>query len=225
MPQKSKFTAREKVKIVERCLRGETSKNAAAKENGIDGRTLDTWIRLYESRGIEGLQPAKEARKYSIETKYGAVKAYLSGAGSLEEICRRYDISRHGMLQQWVICYNSHGGFKRPNSGGGIYMVNGRKVTQEEKIEIVSYCIAENKDYGKAIERYRVSYQQIYSWVRKYEEQGVEGLRDRRGKRKALSEMDEVAKLRAQIKLKEAENRRLQMENDLLKKLAELERG
>ena len=37
--------------------------------------------------------------------------------------------------------------------------------------------------------------------------------------------MREVERLQAQIKLQAAENRRLQMENDLLKKLEELERG
>jgi regulator of replication initiation timing len=37
--------------------------------------------------------------------------------------------------------------------------------------------------------------------------------------------MTEVEKLRAQLKLKEAENLRLQMENELLKKLEALERG
>ena len=37
--------------------------------------------------------------------------------------------------------------------------------------------------------------------------------------------MSEVEKLRARIKLKEAENYQLRMENDLLKKLAELEGG
>jgi regulator of replication initiation timing len=37
--------------------------------------------------------------------------------------------------------------------------------------------------------------------------------------------MTEVEKLQARLKLKEAENLRLRMENDLLKKLEVLERG
>ena len=61
--------------------------------------------------------------------------------------------------------------------------------------------------------------------MRRYEKDGVDGLSDRRGKRKAESDMTEVEKLRAQIKLKDAENIRLRMENELLKKLEELERG
>ena len=104
-------------------------------------------------------------------------------------------------------------------------MAKGRKTTLDEKIEIVSYCIANNKDYGKTIEQYGVSYQQIYGWVRKYEKDGIDGLTDRRGKRKNESSMTEVEKLQAQLKLKEAENQRLQMENELLKKLEALERG
>ena len=129
------------------------------------------------------------------------------------------------MLRKWIKVYNSHKDFKQPNSGGAIYMANGRKTTLDERIEIVSQCIAGNKDYGKIIEQYGVSYQQIYGWTRKYEKDGVDGLSDRRGKRKAESDMTEVEKLRAQIKFKDAENLRLRMENELLKKLEALERG
>ena len=104
-------------------------------------------------------------------------------------------------------------------------MAKGRSTTLEERIEIVSHCIANNKDYGKTVERYGVSYQQVYGWVSKYEKVGSDGLIDRRGKRKDISSMTEVEKLHAQLKLKEAENLRLQMENELLKKLEALERG
>lgn len=103
-------------------------------------------------------------------------------------------------------------------------MSKGRKTTREERVEIVGHCIANAKDYGRTVEQFGVSYQQIYSWVRKYEEHGLDGLSDRRGKRKDEASMNEVEKLQAQIKLKEAENYRLRMENDLLKKLAEIER-
>ena len=42
-------------------------------------------------------------------------------------------------------------------------MTKGRKTMLDERIEIVSYCIANGKDYAAAIERYKVSYPQIYS--------------------------------------------------------------
>jgi transposase len=74
------------------------------------------------------------------------------------------------------------------------------------------------------MEKYGVSYQQIYSWVSKYEKNGVEGLVDRRGKSKTQEEMTEVERLRAEKKLMQAEIEQKSMEIDLLKKLEELER-
>lgn len=52
----------------------------------------------------------------------------------------------------------------------------------EERAEIVAFYIANGKDYGLTVEKYGVSYQQIYSWVRKYEAKGTDGLTDRRGR-------------------------------------------
>ena len=103
-------------------------------------------------------------------------------------------------------------------------MTKGRLTTLDERIEIVSYCIANAKDYGAAIVKYGVSYQQIYSWVRKYETKGVEGLTDKRGKRKLLDEMTEVERLRAENKILKAENQQKEMEIAVLKKVQEIER-
>ncbi|MFH5834825.1 helix-turn-helix domain-containing protein [Proteiniclasticum sp. C24MP] len=103
-------------------------------------------------------------------------------------------------------------------------MTKGRSTSLDERIEIVSYCIAHNRDYTATMEKYGVSYQQIYSWVSKYEKNGVEGLVDRRGKSKTQEEMTEVERLRAEKKLMQAEIEQKSMEIDLLKKLEELER-
>ena len=54
-------------------------------------------------------------------------------------------------------------------------MNKGKKTTQEERAEIVAFCIEHGKDYGLAMEKYSVSYQQIYSWVRKYEASEKQG--------------------------------------------------
>ena len=225
MPQKSKLPIAEKVKIVENCLSGKGAYNGYAKEYGVHGETVRCWIRAYQAHGIDGLTPQTTTKRYSAELKNRAVDDYLSGKGSLHDLCVKYDISRNSVLQKWIRRYNNHKDFKEPNSGGAIYMVKGRNTTLEERIEIVSHCIVNNKDYGKTIEQYGVSYPQIYGWVRKYEQHGVDGLCDRRGKRKDEFAMTEVEKLQAQLKFQKSENLRLQMENDLLKKLEALERG
>ncbi len=64
----------------------------------------------------------------------------------------------------------------------------------------------------------------IYAWVRKYHEKGVEGLVDKRGRRKPEEEMTELEKLRAEKRILEARNKRLETENAVLKKLEEIER-
>ncbi|MGJ4850982.1 transposase [Bacillota bacterium Meth-B3] len=95
-------------------------------------------------------------------------------------------------------------------------MTKGRATTLEERIEIVTYCIEQGKNYGAAIERYQVSYQQVYSWVNKYEHSGVSGLADKRGKHKKLEEMTEIEPLRAENRLLQATNKRKDMEIALL---------
>ena len=104
-------------------------------------------------------------------------------------------------------------------------MTKGRKTTQEERVEIVAFCIEHGKDYVLTMETYQVSYQQIYSWVRKYEEKGVDGLIDRRGKAKSESELTEAERLRQENRILQARIKDKEMEIALLKKLRELRGG
>lgn len=221
----SKNNVDEIIKAVERYKNGETSQGAEAKRLGVSQQTFQDWIRKHETFGIDGFEHTGH-RNYPRELKKSAVNAYLSGEGSQASICKKYGISSRTQLQNWIKMYNGHREL-RPSGGRGsdIYMTKGKATTYEERIEIVSYCIEHGNDYTATIEKYGVSYQQIYSWVRKYNEKGAEGLVDKRGKRKAESEMTEVEKLRAENRMLEARNRRLEMENAVLKKLEELERG
>lgn len=104
-------------------------------------------------------------------------------------------------------------------------MTKGRKTTQEERAQIVAFCIEHGKDYGLTVETYKVSYQQIYSWVRKYEVSGVDGLVDRRGKAKPEDELTEAERLRQENHMLQAKLKDKEMEIALLKKLRELRGG
>ena len=165
-------------------------------------------------------------KKYSAELKTAAVEAYLSGEGSQQNICNKYGIFARSRLQEWIICYNGHKEFKQPSAARGeLYMAKGKKTTQQERAEIVAFCLEHGKDYLLAVEQHGVSYQQIYSWVRKYEQRGIDGLVDGRGRTKSESEMTDTEKLQAQVRMLEAQLRDKEMEIELLKKVKELEGG
>lgn len=207
-------------------LRGELGLNGAAEKYGISEQSFLVWVRNYQILGQEGLQVKHRQKSYSAELQMAAVKDYLSGTGSQADICKKYKIYSKTQLQNWIKMYNGHRELRSSRGrGSDIYMTKGRKTTYEERVEIVSYCIENGNDYTAAIEKYGVSYQQIYSWVRKYQEKGAEGLEDKRGKRKPESEMTEMEKLRAENRVLEARNKRLETENAVLKKLEEIERG
>ena len=163
---------------------------------------------------------------YSAELKLQAVRDYLSGKGSLRQICRQYEIKDNRQLRHWISCYNGHKDFnKRSGARGEIYMTKGRKTTQEERAQIVAFCIEHGKDYALTVETYQVSYQQIYSWVRKYESDGVDGLVDRRGKAKPEDKLTETERLRQENRMLQAKLKDKEMEIALLKKLRELRGG
>jgi transposase-like protein len=224
MPKASKLPPEEKVRVVELYLAGEITYMAFQKEYGISGRSLENWVRLYESEGIGALIPRMRKKEYSTELKNQVVTEYLSGGVSIEGLCKKYKISDAHVVRRWIKKYNCHEELRTISGGSEVYMTKGRKATFEERVAIVEFCISRSKDYRATIEKYSVSYQQVYDWVRKYEDLGAAGLIDQRGKRKKDANMTEVELLRAELKLKEAQNRRLQMENDLLKKLDEVER-
>ena len=224
MSRKPKVSADEKIRAVEAYLNGKLGFTEACKKYEIDRSVWRAWIRLYKTYGPEGLVPRSKNQRYSKELKLQVVIEYLAGGVSLFELCSKYQITSHSMVMQWTKRYNGQKGFKNPNSGSEIYMTKGRETTLAERIEIVSYCIENGKDYGKTIEKYQISYQQIYSWVQKYEKFGVDKLTDKRGKRKSFEEMTEVERLRAENKLLEAENRQKDMVIEILKKVQEVER-
>lgn len=225
MSRKNKLTDEQRVKAVQEYLAGNGSYSHIARKYGIAYQSLTEMVLRAQTEGIESIKSGRN-RKYSAETRNNAVLDYISGKGSQAEICSKYRIKSKSILRRWISCYNSGEDFKeRSRSERGVTMKKGRKTTLEERIEIVAFCIANGKDYGLAAEKYGISYQQIYSWVRKYETKGAEGLADRRGKAKPEEELTEEDKLRMENKILQAKIKDMEMENAILKKLRELRGG
>ena len=105
-------------------------------------------------------------------------------------------------------------------------MKNGRKTTQTERIEIAQWTIAHELDYQQAIAKFDVSYGQVYGWVRKFNAEGNEGLKDRRGRGKTIQDsLSDEERKDLEIKQLKARLDYLSTENAVLKKLQKFERG
>lgn len=224
MSRKGKLKPEVKLELVERYLKGEISQLQAANEATVDSHAFRDWLRLYDTEGPSGLLTKTKNTLYSKETKLSSVNSYLSGEGSLKDICRKFKIRGEYQLREWIKRYNSHEDLKS-GSGGGSYMRKARQTMPEERITIVQDCLANDKNYGAMALKYNISYQQVRNWTQNYEKMGSAGLEDRRGRRAGTqpSRTPEEA-LRDRIAQLEREKRDLQMENDLLKKVRELER-
>lgn len=185
MSGKKELKPEEKVRIVRRCLEEGISTRRAGREAGVGQATIRRWIARYKAEGVEGFLPYERNRSYSPEFNHQAVRDYLSGKGSLQDICGKYKIRSDKDLRGWVRVYNAHGDFNSvKHSGGGSYMKQGRDTTQEERIQIAKDCIASGKNYGEMAQKYQVSYQQVRTWTIRFEQMGEAGLQDRRGRRK-----------------------------------------
>ncbi len=221
--RKAKFDTDTIVNAVMDYLTGNFSKEAIARRLGVGWSSVDRWIANYQSMG-ESAFNSNSNQHYSKELKEQAVKDYLSGKGSLLEICKKHKIKSTRQLCNWIMKYNGHEELKASGTGGTAIMTKGRKTTFEERVEIVQYCIAHDHNYAGTAAKYNVSYQQARSYTVKYEADGIEALRDRRGRVKPLDEMSELEKLRAENRILRAEKERAEMEISFLKKLDEIER-
>ena len=223
MPQKIKIPSEEKIRIVTSYLAGKYGFNEAAQVAGVSRSIFGRWVHQYKSDGPTVFIPVERKTKFPPEIKKAAVEEYLSGCGSQQDICDKYHIRSHYTLQKWIKVYNNHGTFNKMT--GGSIMTVGRQTTPDERIKIAEECISNGKNYGEIALKYQVSYQQVYTWVKKYCEMGKDGLQDRRGRRiGSLQSRTPEEELKAKVAQLEHEKYMLQMENDFLKKLDEVER-
>lgn len=223
---KNKFLPEVKIIIVKKYLAGGTSYVKLGRKYKIDESSIRKWVGKYQAFG-EGVFEMNCANlNYSAEFKEKVVAAYLNGDGSYKDIAIRFKIHAACTVLQWVKQYNNHMELTDSRPEGVVDMVKnkGRKTTYEERVAIVEYCIEHINNYAETALKYKVSYQQVYSWIKKYQEKGIEALQDRRGKAKSEADMSDLEKLQLENRMLRAENRRIELENELLKKLEEIER-
>lgn len=224
MSRKNKVTATEKIAAVKAIISGKMSTSEVAQRLNITSSHVYDWVYQYKEQGETAFQETAHNNVYSEKLKLAAVMAYINGEGSQGKIAAKYGLRSSKQLRDWIKVYNKGGNFKHKMSGGS-RMSTTRKTTQAERIQIAKECLESGNNYGEIAIKYNVSYQQVYSWVKKYKALGQAGLEDRRGKRTADQEpRTEVEELKIKMAQLEHELYMTRMERDLLKKLKELER-
>ncbi|MFR7349119.1 transposase [Peptoniphilus sp.] len=162
--------------------------------------------------------------KYKTEFKEKVVKEYLKGNVSYKDLAKKYSIPDKSTVRRWVNAYESQGydglEVKRKN----------KKYTLEFKLNTVNLYLTGEMSYQNLANELKINNPSIIArWVKEFREEGIEGLKAKKGGRpsnmpstdknknlktksnKIKEELSEVEKLRE-------ENYWLQMEVDILKK-------
>ena len=220
MGRKPKCRVKEKISAVEDYLNGIRS----VSEIMIDLSIKSTRTIRNQNGVIEALCSVTANHSYSSEFKIEMVRKYINGEGSVTDLCARYGIPAHATLQNWISLYNANRELRDYDPKREVYMAEARrKTTLAERKEIVEYCITHNRDYKGTAYLYDVSYSQVYSWVRKYDITGEDGLSDKRGRHKTDDEVDELERLRRENMRLKRQLEEKDMMVELLKKVKEFE--
>ena len=228
MSRKSKYSFEQKKWAVEQYLNVNMSASKIAirlnmPKNG--SRQIRSWARQYQSNQDAFLRSVKYNAHYSKELKERVVQEYLAGKISLSSLANKYGIRSYSTVRKWVSKYNSHIKNQDYNPHPEVYMTKARrKTTQQERIQIVQYCLNHDKNYSEAAARFSCSHQQVYSRTQKYLANGEEGLTDNRGRHKQPQELTELELANRRIKELERKLKEEQEKNEFLKKLDQLER-
>lgn len=222
---KPKYPASLKIKILQEYLDGKGTYREIASRYSTNDRTLRTWMGKYEKYGEVAFGEKEKNSSYSSDFKIKCVEAVLLEGKSIKDVTIEHDISSDSVLRSWIKSYNANRSLKNYTPNKEVYMAEARrKTTLTERLEIVEYCLKHGQDYKNTASIYDVSYNQVYSWVKKYNKSGENALIDNRGHHKTDEEVDELEKLRREnVRLKKRlkEKERL---TELLKKAREFER-
>ena len=221
MGRRSKFSLQQKLIIINEAKT--TSTRKVAKKFSVDAHTIRRWQRIFQYQGIDGLKSVHHNRKYSVEFKRQMVVEFERSMNSLEDFALKHGLNSGWQLSKWIIQYNESK-LKAYTPRKRDSIMPGRKTTFEERLSIIEELIKHDINYNWAVDKYHVSYQQVYGWYQKYCKSGndPQSLRDRRGKTKPKEAWTEVDRLKAENRLLKARLLRKEMEDAYSKKVMEI---
>ena len=167
--------------------------------------------------------------KYSTQFKLKVVQEYQRGGIGQKKLCKKYGIPSSAILKGWIDLVSQHG-------LESLKVKNQKSVYSTEfKLHVVNYYRTHELGSSKVAAYFDLNKSQVYSWYRRYQKEGIVGLRpkpkgrpkrtmSKRKKKQGKSLLtptkeeqyqQEIADLKAQLAY-------AKMENDILKKLRAL---
>ncbi|EOS62169.1 hypothetical protein C815_00060 [Firmicutes bacterium M10-2] len=226
MGRKPKYSQSQKVWACEQYLSGQDSARSIAYQLGMGKcgrRIILEWSAMYQAHGASTFEDKPRNNSYSASFKALVIEDHFLNGLSPEQLAVKYNIPSRQTIWQWINKYNSHEEIKDYSPCPEVYMTKRKKSTIEEREKVVTWCLEHDRNYKKAAAKFEFSYGQVYSWVTKYDSSGVNGIEDRRGKRKEESELTDTERLTRELRLAQAKMKELERENALLKKVNELD--
>lgn len=117
--------------------------------------------------------------KYTKEFKIKLVLEYLSGkSGGQKRVAKKYDIP-YSTMRNWVNKYNS-GSIESLSK-----KLKNNKFTSEFKLSVIQYRQINNTSLRETAEHFNlVNESMVYRWEKAYQQRGLSGLEDNRGRAK-----------------------------------------
>lgn len=190
-----------------------------AKELGVSKTTVREWVYVYREYGSKAFANKGKNNSYSKEFKKRVIAEYFEN-NSVTYLGGKYNI-HPSVIKSWIRRYNEGEEITDYDPKPEVYRMKRRRTTKEEKLEIVLYCLDNNKNYKLAAEKYDINYQSVYSWVTRYLEVGHDVfMNSKSGRKNGLppKEMSEVERLEYELKLEKEKNARLERTIETLKK-------
>ena len=152
--------------------------------------------------------------KYSLEFKLKVVKYCIEEQHGFKETAKHFNIPAKENIQKWVRRYQEHG-------VAGLIKNQKASYTGEFKINVVEYMHTNHLSAMETSIHFRIQTPVVLKWERIYYEEGPQALyQERRGRSKNMSSKPRKKNLSKEVeKDLIAENQRLRMENEYLKKL------
>lgn len=229
MGRNSKYSKEIKIQACQDYINGKASYRSIAKNIGAHPETVRQWCFVYQEHGESGFSHSHKNSYYTKEFKDLIVDNYMSGQTSSFELGANHNISP-SVLRNWVKKY--YNGIEQIDymPKPEVYTMKSRKTTYQERFEIVQWILGHNMNYKEAASKYGIRYSLLYSWVRKYNENGANALQSqKRGpKRKSAideSSMSETERLRYELEREKTLRKHAELKVEVLKKKEEIEKS